>query len=83
MSPGWGRLSTLAMLSFLQYYEMSYGLNIEMHKQVTIRGTGVCGKGQNTSVGQRLSLNISGGLRGLPKARGRDLNLVTKNILSI
>lgn len=48
---GWGRLSTLAMLSSLQYYEMSYGLNIEMHKQVTGLGTGVCGKGQSTSVG--------------------------------
>lgn len=62
MSPGWGRLSTLAMLFSLQYYEMSYGLNIEMHKQVTILGTGVCGKGQSTSMGQRSSLNISGGL---------------------
>lgn len=25
----------LGSFSFLQYYEMSYGLNIEMHKQVS------------------------------------------------
>lgn len=26
----------------LQYYEMSYGLNIEMHKQVSVSGMGAC-----------------------------------------
>lgn len=29
-----------AAFSPLQYYEMSYGLNIEMHKQVSLGGTG-------------------------------------------
>lgn len=37
--PHWPRLSPL------QYYEMSYGLNLEMHKQVTMWDVGVCGKG--------------------------------------
>ena len=26
----------LALLMMLQYYEMSYGLNVEMHKQVSL-----------------------------------------------
>ena len=25
----------MIFVGFLQYYEMSYGLNVEMHKQVT------------------------------------------------
>lgn len=28
----------------LQYYEMSYGLNVEMHKQVTVLGIKVCSR---------------------------------------
>lgn len=49
MSSGWQQLSTLAKTVSLQYYEMSYGLNIEMHKQVTMWGLGVRGKGLSTS----------------------------------
>lgn len=45
-TPGWcwascsGQLLNRLRCGFPQYYEMSYGLNIEMHKQVSAVGPG-------------------------------------------
>lgn len=59
--PHWPKLSPL------QYYEMSYGLNIEMHKQVTMCDVAVCGKGQSTPTG------VSGGSPRVLSAQGSEI----------
>lgn len=59
-----------------QYYEMSYGLNIEMHKQVTVcwgrsKGVGVCAGVWKLGEGPSTPAVADPGNRGLIlKSRG-------------
>ena len=42
---------------YVMYYEMSYGLNVEMHKQVS-QGTSISGEAENALQPQRPQLDV-------------------------